>query len=86
MKLATGILKFAYDLLVGDSWPLTLSVVIVLLAGIEITMTSQLASSTIAVCITLAVAIVASVVVIGEARLMRRPPRRGMKTSPQTDC
>ena len=34
MRWLTALLKFFYDLIVGDSWPLTAAVVIILGAGV----------------------------------------------------
>ncbi len=34
MRWLTALLKFIYDLIVGDSWPLTATVVLILGAGV----------------------------------------------------
>ncbi len=75
MKLLLGLAKFLYNLLVGDSWPLTCMVVAVMLAGIALLGTDLLPPLAVTLSMALAVVGGAAATIIAEAR--RKVHRRG---------
>lgn len=75
MKLLLGLAKFLYNLLVGDSWPLTCMVVAVMLAGVVLFSMDLLPPLAAALSMALAVVGGAAATIIAEAR--RDVRRRG---------
>ncbi len=75
MKILTAIGGFLYDLLVGDSWPLALVVVAVLLGGALAERSGLVAPALLAVAIAVTTLAGASLIVVLEARAgVRRAP------------
>jgi hypothetical protein len=68
MRLVRGILRFAYDFLIGDDWRIALGVVVVLAAGAALVATGALGEDALVPLVGAGIVGVASVSIVAGAR------------------
>ena len=72
MRWPVALVKFIYDLVVGDSWPLTAAVALILGAGVLVLRLYALAPAALVLLIAVAVLVGAPLTVLIEVRRHRR--------------
>ncbi len=75
MRWPVALLKFIYELVVGDSWPLTATVVLILGAGVLVLRLDALLPAALVLVIAVGLLLGAPVTILIEVKIhLRRPP------------